>query len=99
MCGIESNLKYLALRSSLHLTIIEISNSRCFTIALTFTQVSLVAKMNHPSTLILPWGLKSWLVAVSRAVLLEEPPNVLAFIASYCGQLLQLKKGAVLIGK
>ncbi|XP_041697155.1 uncharacterized protein LOC121534642 [Coregonus clupeaformis] len=48
--------------------------------------------MNHPSTLILPWGLKSWLVAVSRAVLLEEPSNVLAFIASYCGQLLQLKK-------
>uniref|UniRef100_A0A4W5NZN9 RIIa domain-containing protein n=1 Tax=Hucho hucho TaxID=62062 RepID=A0A4W5NZN9_9TELE len=39
--------------------------------------------MNHPSTLILPWGLKSWLVAVSRAVLLEKPPNVLAFIASY----------------
>uniref|UniRef100_A0A3P8YQF4 Uncharacterized protein n=1 Tax=Esox lucius TaxID=8010 RepID=A0A3P8YQF4_ESOLU len=40
--------------------------------------------MNHTSTLIVPWGLKSLLVAVSHAILLEEPQNVPEFLASFC---------------
>ena len=46
-------------------------------------------------TLIVPFGLKSLLVAVGEAVILEQPPNVTEFLASYCTQLLELKQGTV----
>ncbi|KAL4624613.1 titin-like [Arapaima gigas] len=42
-------------------------------------------------TLIVPYGLKSWLGCVCRAVLLEEPGNVIDFIFDYCTGLLNFR--------
>uniref|UniRef100_A0A8C9R8U9 Uncharacterized protein n=1 Tax=Scleropages formosus TaxID=113540 RepID=A0A8C9R8U9_SCLFO len=43
-------------------------------------------------TLIVPYGLRSWLGCVCRAVLLEDPENVIEFIFDYCMGLLNFRK-------
>lgn len=47
-----------------------------------------------PSTLIIPYGLKSMLKALSHAVLVEDPPDITEYMASYCKEILSLRKGA-----
>uniref|UniRef100_A0A8C9V0E0 Uncharacterized protein n=1 Tax=Scleropages formosus TaxID=113540 RepID=A0A8C9V0E0_SCLFO len=42
-------------------------------------------------TLIIPYGLKSWLGCVCRAVLLEEPGNITDFIFDYCTGLMNFR--------
>uniref|UniRef100_A0A3B4CHT2 RIIa domain-containing protein n=1 Tax=Pygocentrus nattereri TaxID=42514 RepID=A0A3B4CHT2_PYGNA len=37
--------------------------------------------------LLLPYGLKSWLYAVTRAVVHQKPRDVAEFIATYCQKL------------
>ncbi|XP_062412808.1 uncharacterized protein LOC134102652 [Sardina pilchardus] len=43
-------------------------------------------------SLIIPYGLKSALKAISHAVLVEEPSNVAEYIAFYCSELLCIRK-------
>ncbi|MFT7812243.1 titin-like [Arapaima gigas] len=42
-------------------------------------------------SLIVPYGLRSWLGCVCRAVLLEDPTNVIEFIFDYCTGLLNFR--------
>ena len=49
--------------------------------------------LNPPSTLIIPFGMKSMLQAISHAVLVEQPSNVTEYMADYCTELLHLRKG------
>ncbi|XP_015209300.2 microtubule-associated protein futsch-like isoform X4 [Lepisosteus oculatus] len=44
-----------------------------------------------PPTLIVPYGLRSLLASVSRAVVTEQPPQIRSFIASYCSELLSFR--------
>ncbi|MBN3325517.1 IMPTB protein, partial [Atractosteus spatula] len=44
-----------------------------------------------PPTLIVPYGLRSLLASVSRAVVTEQPPQIRSFIASYCSELLSYR--------
>ncbi|XP_041964544.1 uncharacterized protein LOC121722130 [Alosa sapidissima] len=43
-------------------------------------------------TLIIPYGLKSVLKAISHAVMVEEPSNIAEYMAFYCNELLCLRK-------
>uniref|UniRef100_A0A3P8YP58 RIIa domain-containing protein n=1 Tax=Esox lucius TaxID=8010 RepID=A0A3P8YP58_ESOLU len=45
-----------------------------------------------PLTMIIPYGLKSWLESISRAILIERPKQIPEFIATYCEELLKFRE-------
>ncbi|KAJ8012108.1 hypothetical protein DPEC_G00065250 [Dallia pectoralis] len=49
-------------------------------------------QFKSPLTMIIPYGLKSWMEGVCRAVVLEEPTQIPEFIAAYCEDLLKFRE-------
>eukprot|EP00063_Salmo_salar_P020904 XP_013995739.1 PREDICTED: uncharacterized protein LOC106569181 isoform X3 [Salmo salar] len=45
-----------------------------------------------PLTIIIPYGLKSWLECLCRAILIEGPRQIPEFIAAYCVELLEFRE-------
>uniref|UniRef100_A0A4W5P114 RIIa domain-containing protein n=1 Tax=Hucho hucho TaxID=62062 RepID=A0A4W5P114_9TELE len=45
-----------------------------------------------PLTIIIPYGLKSWLECLCRAILIEGPSQIPEFIAAYSVELLQFRE-------
>ena len=49
-------------------------------------------RFEAPPTLIIPYGLKSWLECICRAVFIERPQNITEFISAYCEELHNFSK-------
>uniref|UniRef100_A0A674AN79 RIIa domain-containing protein n=1 Tax=Salmo trutta TaxID=8032 RepID=A0A674AN79_SALTR len=45
-----------------------------------------------PLTIIITYGLKSWLECLCRAILIEGPRQIPEFIAAYCDELLEFRE-------
>ncbi|KAK6302718.1 hypothetical protein J4Q44_G00270730 [Coregonus suidteri] len=45
-----------------------------------------------PLTIVIPYGLKSWLECLCRAILIEGPRQIPEFIAAYCDELLEFRE-------